>query len=226
VKVDDVRRYNQVQMTTILRIAVAQANQMRSQEFDDFHWILRLNGTRPGELRNAEAFNYEKWRDGRGRLVFRWNATLGYIHKMAKRTQRDWTIYCTPELQQYVERLVAKHPTGPLFRTPRGAKSGLLSISNKWTWLVKRPKVVAYCTEHGIFPRLLKPYFFRNSLISHYLDATGDICGIAQMYRTSVKMVSTRYGHLDVDKLHDSFLRYHGSKSSRDTRMHSPSGQQ
>lgn len=58
------------------------------EPFGKYMWLLRLTGARPGELRHAEAFNYEN-----GRLVFRWNAQKGYIWKNAKKSQRDRIIF-------------------------------------------------------------------------------------------------------------------------------------
>lgn len=187
-----------------LLIGEARANKMRSHEFADLLWALRLTGARPGELRHAQAFNYE-----RGRLVFRWNATRGYVWKNAKKTQRDRVILLTPELQEHVERLVVATPDGPIFRTPRDAPWSLTSVSNKWQWLLKRPKVVRHCEENGIEPRELRVYNFRHSWACNYLDTTGDIFGAALMLGTSVKMLQTRYFHMDMDKLHERFLSYH-----------------
>ena len=198
-----------------LLIAEARAYKMRSQEVADFLWVLRVTGARPGELRHAEAFHFQKTKEGQGRIVFRWNATVGYTHKTAKKTQRDRTIYLTPELTAYVEKLVAATPKGLIFRTPRGAGWLPTSIGNKWRWLVQRPRVVEYCQQHGIEPDGLKPYFFRHSFISHFLDETGDIYAVAQMCGTSVKMISQRYGHPDADKLHDKFLAFHSIIAGR-----------
>ncbi len=187
-----------------LLIDEARRNKMRSQEFADFLWVLRVTGARPGELRATEAFNYEK-----GKLVFRWNATRGYIWKNAKKTQRDRIIYLTPDVQVYVEKLVARKPQGLIFRTPRDAGWLPTSIGNKWRWLVKRPRVVAYCQEHGIDANGLKPYNFRHSAISAWVDRAGDIYVGAQVFGTSVKMIETRYGHPNVDLIHEKVLAFH-----------------
>ncbi len=190
-----------------LLISEAYANKMRSRQWGDFLWALRMTGARPGEIRHAEAFNYEK-----GRLVFRWNTTRGYVHKNAKKTQRDRVIFLTPELRAHVEELVKKYPTGPLFRTPRGAPWSRTSVANKWKWLVERPKVVEHCKEHGIEPTSLKPYFFRHSFLSRWVEDGGDIYIVAQLCGTSVKMVEKRYGHPNVDKLHERFLAFVSQK--------------
>jgi integrase len=186
-----------------LLIAEAYRNKMRSREWGDFLWALRLTGARPGEIRHAEAHNYQK-----GRLVFRWNATKGYVHKTAKKTQRDRIIYLTPELQAHVEALVRKQPTGPIFRTPRDTPWSTTSVGNKWRWLVSRTKVVEYCERHDIDPNGLKPYFFRHSFLSRWIEDGGDIYIVAQLCGTSVKMVEKRYGHPNVDKLHERYLAF------------------
>ena len=79
-----------------LLINEARTNKMKSQEFADLLWVLRKTGARPGEIRAAEAFNYES-----GKLIFRWNATKGYLWKNANKTQRDRIIYLTPDAQEY-----------------------------------------------------------------------------------------------------------------------------
>jgi hypothetical protein len=184
-------------------ISEAHANKMRSREFGHFLRALQLTGARPGELRHAEAHNYHK-----GRLEFRWNTQIGYVHKTARKTQRDRVIYLTPDLRRHVETLVEQFPTGPLFRTPRGMKWSLTSLCNKWQWLLKRKKVVEYCRKHHIDIKTLKVYNFRHSFITNWIERAGDIYTCAQVCGTSVKMIEKRYGHPDVDKVHEKYLAF------------------
>jgi integrase len=176
--------------------------------FGKLLWLLRLTGARPGELRNAEAHNYQS-----GRLVFRWNAVKGYVHKTAKKTQRDRVIFLTPEAQAYTEECIKRYPEGSIFRTLRRTPWTLQNCANKWRrWLLRRPKVVAYLKEHGIDPRSVRMYNFRHSWACTYLDATGDIFGAAMMLGTSVKMLQTRYFHMDEEKLHKRYLAFMGQE--------------
>ena len=175
-----------------------------SEKFGKLLWLLRLTGARPGELRNAEAHNYQN-----GRLVFRWNATRGYIHKTARKTQRDRVIFLTPEAQAYTEECIKKYPEGPIYRTLRGDPWWLQNCANKWRrWLLRRPKVVDYLEQHGIDPDQVRMYNFRHSWACTYLDSTGDIFGGAMMMGTSVKMLQTRYFHMDEEKLHARYLQF------------------
>ncbi len=180
------------------------------EPFGKFLWLLRLTGARPVEIRSAEAHNYQN-----GRLVFRWNTQKGYVHKTAKKTQRDRVIFLTPEAQAYTEECIKKYPEGPIFRSLRGEQWSLQNCTQKWRqWLLKRPKVVAYLDQHGIDPASVRMYNFRHSWACNYLDRTGDIFGAAMMLGTSVKMLQTRYFHMDEEKLHARYLQFMAGQSA------------
>ena len=199
-----------------LLIGESRNNKMGSQEHADFMWVLRVTGARPGELGNAEAFHFQKGKDGQGRLVFRWNATVGYVHKTAKKTQRDRTIYLTPELTAHVEKLIAEKPKGPIFRTPRDAAWSLTSLSNKWTWLMKRPAVIAYCKQHDIPIREVRLYNFRHSFISHFLDQQLAEVAIAAEFTLQCEGVNKFHRHRPIQLGHallNAEKRLHRSRS-------------
>lgn len=174
------------------------------ETFGRYLWMLRLTGARPIELRSAEAHNYQG-----GRLVFRWNAQQGYVHKTAKKTQRDRLIFLTPEAQAYTEECIKAHPEGPIFRTLRKDPWTPQNVANKWRrWLLLRPKVVAYMDEHGIDPKQMRTYNFRHSAISKWLDDGGDIYVASQLFGTSVKMIERRYGHPNIERLQEQFTAF------------------
>lgn len=173
------------------------------EPFGRFLWLLRLTGARPIELRSAEAHNYQG-----GRLVFRWNATRGYIHKTATKTQRDRVIFLPPEAQAYVAECVTKYPDGPIFRTHRKMPWIQPNCTESWKRLMKRPTASAYLEEHGIDPDSLKMYNFRHSAISSFLDNGGDIYVASQLFGTSVKMIEKRYGHPNLGRLEEQFMRF------------------
>lgn len=174
------------------------------EPFGRFLWLLRQTGARPIELRNAEAHNYQN-----GKLVFRWNATRGYLHKTATKTQRDRIIFLSPEARAYVEECVAKYPDGPLFRTLRGDPWSPQNCTQKWRhFLLKRPKVVAYMQEREIDPKQVRLYGFRHGAISKWLDDGGDIYVASQLFGTSVKMIERRYGSPDIDRLHERYMAF------------------
>lgn len=175
-----------------------------SDLFGKFLWLLRVSGARPIELRMAEARNYTN-----GRIVYRWNDPVGYRGKTAAKTQRDRIIFLPPEARAYVEECVKKYPEGKIFRTLRGDDWGMTNICQKWrNWLLNRPKVVAYLAEHKIDPKNIRPYNFRHSAISAFLDNGGDIYAAAQIFGTGVKQIERRYGHPNIERLEDQFMKF------------------
>ncbi len=184
--------------------AVHHRNVGFCETFGKLLWLLRVTGARPIELRMAEAHNYQD-----GRLVYRWNAARGYIHKTAVKTQRDRIIFLTPEAKVYAEECIKKYPEGPIFRTLRSEPWSLQNCTQKWRqWLLRRPKVVAHLEEHDIDPGQIRMYNFRHSAISSFLDLGGDIYVASQLYGTSVKMIEKRYGHPNIERLHEQFMAF------------------
>jgi integrase len=85
-----------------------------------FAAILRfLHGTgcRPGEAYNVEARYYHA---ADKCVVYSGQPGPGdYAWKNARRTGKDRVIFLSDELAEMVEGLIAKNPTGPIFRTTR-----------------------------------------------------------------------------------------------------------
>ncbi|WP_157369510.1 hypothetical protein [Zavarzinella formosa] len=78
---------------------------------------------------------------------------------------------------------------------------------------MKRPTVAASLGEQGIESDSLKMYNFRHSAISSFLDNGGDIYVASQLFGTSVKMIEKRYGHPNLERLEEQFLKFmQGSK--------------
>jgi integrase len=193
-----------------LLISEARQNLMHSQEFAGFLWIMSECGARPIELRRAEAFNYSK-----GRLIYRWNAPKGYVHKTASKTQRDRIIYFGEAAQRHIEKLVKANPTGPIFRTPRGASWSITNMQNKWTNLLNRPALQEYMKAHGLKMRDMRIYNLRHSAITRWIDEGHDIFVASQVFGTSIKQITQTYGHPDVDRIHEKYLAFVGGNSAK-----------
>lgn len=192
-----------------LLLSEARKNSMKSQELADFLWILSETGARPIELREARAFNYSK-----GRLIYRWNAPEGYIHKTAAKTQRDRIICLSPAAQEYVEKLVKASPHGRIFRTPRGADWSTTNMHNKWTNLLNRKAVKAYMDANGLTRRDLRIYNWRHTAITKWVDDGHDIFVASQVFGTSIKQITATYGHPDIDRIHEKYLAFMDGKKA------------
>ncbi len=175
-----------------------------SCEFTKVLRMLRHTGARPEEIEQMEAFNYVK-----GRIIYRWNADHGHIHKQAKRgKQTDRVIYLTPELQEIVEQEIARHPTGRVFRTPRRHDWNQPNRGEAWRCLLKAKPVAAYIKHHGLNPRHIIPYSFRHTFISQWIDDGRSIKIVADLCGTSVAMIEKHYGHPDEGRLEAMYLDF------------------
>jgi integrase len=174
-----------------------------TEEFRIFQRMLWLTGCRPVEVRMATAGHCKA-----GKIVYPWNARKGeYRHKTAK-TKRDRVIHLPPELLGEVEALIAKYPTGPLFRTPRGLpwKGGNLSAT--WEHVLNRKEVKAYLAEHNIDRATIIPYNYRHTFISDWIDQGRSIHVCARLTGTSVAMIEKVYGHPDDERMRDAYLTF------------------
>jgi integrase len=149
-------------------------------------------GARPGELCAAEARHYDPVLRA---LVFPANPWAGKQHKTARRTGKPRIVYLSGPTVATVERLVSLYPTGPLFRTARGAYKGpnrgqrrgfdQTSLGAIFRWLRHKTGVVPLCA-----------YSFRHSFAVRWLRARKPVEALAEVLGTSVLMIQRHYGHL------------------------------
>jgi integrase len=174
------------------------------EEFRKLLLLWRDTGARPEEIEQAESHNYQG-----GRLVYRWNAAQGHVHKQAKRgRQKDRVIYLTPELRQVVEAEIERHPKGKIFRTPRGSVWTRNTRKEHWDALIAKPAVAAYIKAHGLQRKHLVPYCLRHTWLSEWIDAGRSIKVAADLCGTSVAMIEKHYGHPDEGRLEMMYLEF------------------
>jgi integrase len=77
----------------------------------------------------------------------------------------------------------------------------------------RNPEVaaVAYLEEHRVDPKEMRTHNFRHSAISKWLDAGGDNYVAAQLVGTSDKMLEKRYGHPNIELLHEKHMAFAAS---------------
>ena len=164
---------------------------IRDQVFRDFVFAMQETGCRPSEVSRVTAAHV--------------NLELGVWvfadHKTAQKTGKPRIVYLTSAMAELTGRLMEKHPDGPLFRGPRGAKP---------------------FTRNGIrcrFRRLrqklphlkgLIAYAYRHSFAT---DALVNGVGIAQVAEllghTSTEMVMRHYSHIagKIDHMREAAMK-------------------
>lgn len=154
----------------------------------DFIVCLEATGCRPGELAGATAADFDP---AQGALIYhaeRRRKEGEFSHKAAGR-EKDRIIFFTGEALDVVRRLVAQHPTGRLFRTPRG---------RHWT-----PENVE---DH--FQRLrnnlglpkLNAYSYRHTFATRWLMEGGSIETLAEVMGNTPEVIRQHYAHLCGDR--------------------------
>jgi integrase len=150
--------------------------------------FLEGTGCRPGEAFNATVADYDA---ALGAIIYRHDAQPpAFVHKTARKTGKDRVIILPPDLVAMVERLCAKYPTGPLFRSRDGAK---------WTGNTLREQLRRMRLRIGLKGKMI-PYSYRHTYATRFLLAGGSIKVLAELMGNSVHMIEKHYGHLDADR--------------------------
>jgi integrase len=158
-----------------------------SKYFRPFIVVLEATGCRPGELvhATADAFDAEL-----GAIVYHAEDNrLDGEHAHKTSGHKDRTIFLTGEALEIVKALVAKYPSGPLFR-PRGGKRG-------WALneVMRRFRIIRRKT--GI-PKLTA-YSYRHSFATGFLERGGSIDILAELLGNTPDILRKHYSHLLAD---------------------------
>jgi integrase len=166
---------------------------VRDEAFKTFLFALRSTGCRPGEVAavTAEHVNLEA-----GTWTFK-------RHKTVKKIRRPRVVFLVPALVELCRQLVARYPTGPLFRNARGQAWTRNAIRCRFRRLRQRlnlgPGVVAYS--------------YRHTFTTAGLEAGVPLASMAELLgHASAKMISDHYSHLDqkTDHLREAARRAAG----------------
>jgi integrase len=164
---------------------------IRDQAFRDFVLAMQETGSRPSEVARVTAAHV--------------NLELGVWvfadHKTVKKTGKPRIVYLTPGMVELTRRLMAEHPEGPLFRTPRGGRPFTRnSIRCRFRRLRQKLPLL----------KGLIAYAYRHSFAT---DALVNGVGIAQVAEllghTSTEMVMRHYSHIagKIDHMREAAMR-------------------
>lgn len=159
-----------------------------NHRFADFLRFLRGTGCRPSEAYHVERRYY---RPAERCIVYPGHpAADEFVWKNARRTGKDRVIFLTQELVEIVERRIAEHPEGPIFRSKGNGRWYPEAVSVNLRWYAKRLDIKPAPTA----------YSMRHSFATDWLLAEGSIKVLADLIGTSVAMLERHYAHLMVDK--------------------------
>lgn len=156
--------------------------------FADLLRFVRGTGCRPAEAYHVEARYYRR---AERCIVYPGNpAADEYAWKNARRSGKDRVIFLSPELVELVEKRIAEHPTGPIFRSRHKSQWAQEAVSVNLRWYAKKLGITPAPNLYGL----------RHTYCTDWLLAGGSIKVLADLVGTSVSMIERHYGHLMVDK--------------------------
>lgn len=163
-------------------LTVEERQQIRDavddESFLDFITALEETGCRPGEVAAVTAADAD----------LKMGVWVLHHHKTAKKTGRPRVVYLTPKLMDLTARLIAKYPTGPLFR----GKSDRPLNKNAIRCRFRRLREKLPHLGHFI------SYTFRASFATAALENGVGVAQVAELLgHTSTDMVMRHYGHLN-----------------------------
>jgi integrase len=156
--------------------------------FADLLRFVRGTGCRPSEAYHVEARYYRK---AERCIVYPGHpAADEFAWKNARKSGKDRVIFLSAELVEIVERRIAEHPEGAIFRSRHKARWSQEAVSVNLRWYAKRLGISPAPNLYGL----------RHSYATDWLLAGGSIKVLADLIGTSVSMLERHYAHLMVDK--------------------------
>lgn len=156
--------------------------------FADLLRFVRGTGCRPSEAYHVEARYYRP--EDRCIVYPGHPAADEFAWKNARKSGKGRVIFLSAELVEIVERRIAEHPTGPIFRSRHKERWSQEAVSVNLRWYAKRLDISPAPNLYGL----------RHSYATDWLLAGGSIKVLADLIGTSVAMLERHYAHLMVDK--------------------------
>lgn len=156
--------------------------------FADLLRFVRGTGCRPSEAYHVEARYYRK---AERCIVYPGHpAADEFAWKNARKSGKDRVIFLSAELVEIVERRIAEHPEGAIFRSRHSSRWSQEAVSVNLRWYAKRLGISPAPNLYGL----------RHTYATDWLLAGGSIKVLADLIGTSVSMLERHYAHLMVDK--------------------------
>jgi integrase len=178
-------------------LARVKENERGEGPFYELLVTLWETGCRPMEVRTVTAANFDA---ERGVWIFE--------RKQSKGKKRRRVVYLTPKVREITERLVAKYPTGPIFRNGKGKPWNKNSLNCRFIHLrgqKKLRKTKGKQKQVKPLPFPVHAYAFRHGFATDRLRNGIDSTTVAGlMGHTTTRMLELCYSHVDA---HDDHMK-------------------
>jgi integrase len=162
----------------------------------DFYYLLQFlyeTGARPSEMYLAKA---EEWDEEKKAFVMEPVIENQGRYKLLRHGEKR-TIYVPDKLVPLAKELMAKYPTGPIFRTERGDNWSAASISNRFDNIKKAlNKEAAQQGKPQVIRDKVTCYSLRHAFVTRWIQAKRYIPDLCELLQTSETMLRRHYSHL------------------------------
>jgi integrase len=198
IKVNPLEDYSlPVAQTRVTYIEIEQEKRIylnTSKNFGDLIKFLIHTGCRPGEAAKITKLHVRQTAAGMQVVI---SAKEG--HKAARKTGIDRVIYLDQEAENIIKKLMLRHPTGLLFRTPRGKPWRQQNQTDTWDEMRKSVQA-AYGKD--FFPDDLVPYSCRHTCATRHLENGASIADVAAVLGNTIAVCEKHYAHLATRQNH------------------------
>jgi integrase len=159
---------------------------IKDQEFRDFVFAMQETGCRPGEIRKVTA----------AQVNLEHGIWVIEHHKTRKKTGQARIVYLTPPMIDLCRTLMAKWPTGPIFRGPKRKGSKPFSRNAIRCRFMRLRKKLPHL--QGVIS-----YTYRHTYTTDALERGVPMATVAELIgHKDLKMIAAHYSHLSEKRKH------------------------
>ena len=158
------------------------------RQHKDFYYLLEFlygTGARPAEMSLAKA---KEWDEEKKAFVIEPILENQGRYKLLRLGDKR-TIYIPDNLIPIARELMARHPTGPLFLTERGAPWTERSLGDRFDYMRK-------VITTAVVRAKLTSYSYRHAFVTRWVLAKKYIPDLCDLLQTSEQMIRKHYNHL------------------------------
>jgi integrase len=175
------------------RLLLGQAMKRSKKDFAYLLTFLYGTGARPAEMHQATA---EEWDEERKAFVIKAAPSERGRYKLAHLGE-DRVVYVPESLVPLARDLMAKYPTGPIFRTGSGRPWTVPTICARFTSSKKAVNAAAIAKgEEPPVRKAVTAYSYRHAYVTRWVEEGRHLWKLCELLNTSEAMVRQHYSHL------------------------------
>lgn len=176
-------------------LLLEQAMRRSKKDFAHLLLFLRATGARPAEMYLATA---DEWSEEKRAFVIKAVPQNRGRYKLAHLGE-DRTVYVPAAIVPLVKELMAKYPTGPLFRTENGKPWKNSTLCARFKSIKRAANRAAEKKGGAAVRKEVTAYAYRHAFVTRWVTEGRHLWKLCELLNTSEAMVRKSYSHLFED---------------------------